>query len=65
MITSFRRRVDALERPDDQPCMSCELKTLNRAVASLTGPTPPCTHWPRKTLAEELLELDTIERTTP
>lgn len=57
MTTSFRRRVDALERPDDQPCMSCELETLNREVAGLQGP--------RKTLAEELLELDALERTTP
>ena len=65
MTTSIRRRVGALERPDDQPCMSCELETLNRAVASLTGPTPACTHWPRRTLAEELLELDALERTTP
>lgn len=65
MTTSIRRRVDALERPDDQPCLSCELEPLNRAAASLTGPTPPCTHWQRRTLPAELLELDAIERTTP
>lgn len=65
MTTSIRRRVDALERPDDQPCMSCEMEALNRAVAGLQGPTPHCTHWPRRTLAEELFELDSIERKTP
>ena len=65
MTTSIRRRVDALERPDDQPCMSCELAAQNCAATLPTGPTPPCTHCPRNTLAEELIELDTIERTTP
>lgn len=64
MTTSIRSRLEALERPDDQPCMSCEMEALNRAVASLTGPTPPCTHWPRRSHAAELLELDTIERKT-
>lgn len=62
MSTPIQRRIEALERPNDQPCMSCELETLNRAAALLTGPTPPCMHWPRKTLDEELRELDTIER---
>ena len=65
MTTSIRSRLEALERPDDQPCTSCELDTLNRAVTGLQGPMPPCTHWPRRTLAAELLELDAIERTTP
>ncbi len=64
MTTSIRSRLAALERPADQPCMSCELDALNRAVTGLQGPASACTHWPRKTLAEELLELDTIERKT-
>jgi hypothetical protein len=45
--------------------MSCELETLNRVASPPTEPMPPCTHWPRKTLAEELLELDAIERKNP
>lgn len=36
-MTSIRRRVSALERPNDQPCMSCEMEVLNRAASPTTG----------------------------
>lgn len=66
MNSSIQRRLDALEGPREGPCASCELLVLNRAAAAETDdPLPPCTHWPPRTLAEELHELNTIERMTP
>lgn len=64
MNASIQSRLRALERPNGQPCLSCALSLLNRKAAPPTTP-PPCTHWPRRTLADELLELNTIMEATP
>lgn len=61
MSTSIQRRLRALERPNGQPCLSCALALLSRPAAPPTNP-PPCTHWSRRTLADELIELNTIGR---
>ena len=55
MSTSIQRRLAALEEPSSHPCLSCALSLLNRAEDRLASSPPPCTHWPRRTLAEELL----------
>ena len=65
MSTSIQRRLGALEGPSGHPCLSCALSLLSRPVTLPTDPPPPCTHWPRRTLADELIELNTIERMTP
>ena len=65
MSTSIQRRLAALEEPSSHPCLSCALSLLNRAEDRLASSPPPCTHWPRRTLAEELLELNTMKEMTP
>ncbi len=65
MSTSIQRRLKALEGPSGHSCLSCALLRLNQPATLPTEPPPRCTHWPRRTLAEELLELNTIERMTP
>ena len=64
MSTSIQRRLAALEEPGSHPCLSCALSLLNRAEEPPAGPLP-CTHWPRRTLAEDLLELNTMKELTP
>lgn len=66
MITTIQRRVQALEGSGGRTCLSCELAALGRTAASTTDvKLPACTHWPRRTLAEELLELNMLKETTP
>lgn len=65
MSESVKRRLEALEGPNGHPCLSCELSQLNREATLPSQPPPRCTHWPRRTLAEELQELNTTEGTTP
>ena len=66
MNASIQRRIEALEGPPGGACVSCELLALNRAA---TAPTDellrPCSHWPRRTLAEELAELNSIKEMAP
>jgi hypothetical protein len=64
MTASIQSRLVALERPSGHACLCCELSVLSRRVeATVDKLFPRCTHWPRKTLAEELQELNTIEGT--
>ena len=65
MNTSIQRRLEALERPSGHPCLSCALSRLNQPATAPTAPPPRCTHWPRRTLADELIELNTTEGMTP
>lgn len=66
MTTTMQRRVEALEGPGGRACLSCELARLGQtATASTDTKLLTCTHWLHKTLAEELFELDTIERVAP
>ena len=66
MTTTMQRRVEALEEPGGRACLSCELAALGRGAAATTDTKlPTCTHWLRKTLAEELFELNTMERVAP
>ena len=66
MTTTMQRRVEALEGPGGRACLSCELAALIGTDATTTGiKPPPCTHWLRRTLAEELFELNTIEGMAP
>ena len=65
MSTSIQRRLAALEESSSHPCLSCALSLLYRAEEPPASPPPPCTHWPRRTLAEELLELNTMKELTP
>lgn len=66
MTTTMQRRVEALEGPRGRACLSCELAALNRTAAATTDINlPACAHWLRRTLAEELFELDTIEGVAP
>lgn len=66
MTTTMQRRVEALEGPAGRSCLSCELAKLGQTSAATTHTKlPTCTHWPRRTLADELFELDTIEGAAP
>lgn len=66
MTTTMQRRVEALEGPGGRACLSCELAALGRTAAATTDTkVPTCTHWPRRTLAEELFELNTMKGTAP
>lgn len=66
MTGSIERRLEALEGQAGGACVCCEVLPLNRAAtASTEKPLPPCTHWPRRTLVEELAELNTIKETAP
>lgn len=66
MTATMQRRVEALEGPGGRACLSCELARLGLdSVATTDTKLPTCTHWLRRTLAEELFELDTIKETTP
>lgn len=66
MSATIQRRVEALEGPGGCACLSCELAALGRTAAATTDTMmPTCTHWLRRTLAEELFELNTIERVAP
>ena len=66
MSTTIQRRVQALEGSGGRACLSCELAALGRTAAAATDvKLPACTHWPRRTLAEELLELNMMKATTP
>lgn len=66
MSTTIQRRVQALEGSGGRACLSCELAALGRTAAATTDvKLPACTHWPRRTLAEELLGLNVMKETTP
>ena len=65
MSTTIQRRVEALEGPGRGACLACELAALGRSAAAADGKLPACTHWPRRTLADELIELNTTEGMTP
>lgn len=65
MSTSIQRRLEALEGPSGQPCLSCALSRLNEPAMLPTDRSPRCTHWPRRTLADELIDLNSTERLTP
>ena len=64
MSTTIQRRVEALEGPGRGACLACELAALGRTPADTDGKLPACTHWPRRTLAEELFEIDAIVTAT-
>lgn len=50
-MRELERRIKALEKPLDHQCLCCEL-------GQLLGPMPRCTHADRRSLAQELQELD-------
>ena len=64
MTTPMQRRVEALEGPGRGACLACELAPLGRTAAAIDRKLPACTHWPRRTLAEELFEIDAIVTAT-
>ena len=65
MSASIQRRLRALEGPSGRRCLSCALSRLNKPATLPSDPAPLCPHWPHRTLADELLELNTTKGMTP
>ncbi len=60
MTAAIQRRLAALEGSRGGVCLACEFAKLNReAKGEPAAPNLPCLH-PRRSLAQELTELDAM-----